>query len=74
VTGLSGSPDAWLLDPSTNHGIMIRAVSDYYGEPYLYSSDSPLSARRPRLVLESSSVPVAGRSWGHIKALFRQGG
>jgi hypothetical protein len=71
IFNFGGLAQSWLYDPSSNHGFMIKAVSSYYGEPYIYSSDSDEVVLRPRIILNSGTVPVEASSLGSVKALFR---
>ncbi len=71
IFGFGGLAQSWLYDPEANHGFMIRAIDNYYGYPYIYSSDSDQVELRPRLLLEVDPVAVESRSLGSVKALFR---
>ena len=71
IPGFAYLAQSWLDDPGANRGITIRAVSSFYGEPYIYSSDSENADLRPKLVLVTQSVATEGRAWGEVKNLFR---
>lgn len=42
---------AWVDDPDSNHGVVLRTESENCGWRYFRSSDSPNQEQRPRLVL-----------------------
>jgi hypothetical protein len=70
VPGLRDLVQSWIDDPTSNHGMMIRAVSNYYGEPYIYSSDSPHADLRPRLLLQLQPVSTEPTPWSELKGYF----
>jgi len=71
ILGFADLAQNWLDNPVSNYGLMIKAVSSYYGEPYIYSSDSDQSDLAPRFILEIGTVSTNERTWGHVKTLFR---
>lgn len=50
----------WLDNPSSNYGIVIKALAGFYGFPYITSSDWTNAEYHPRLVINSNGATISG--------------
>ena len=71
VPGLAGLVQSWVDNPNNNHGMLIRPISDFYGMPYLLSSDTEQAGLQPRMILEIGPVATEVPTWDQVKALYR---
>lgn len=58
IEGLGALVARWLADSSTNHGIVIKPISEFYGSASLRSFNYPDSNFHPRLVLNYVATAV----------------
>ncbi len=72
IDGLETLVQFWVDHPDQNHGAVIKALSGYYGTPYIWPSEYEADpSLRPRLTVSGGLVSGEAESWSAVKGLYR---